>query len=483
MERLLKDLCLLPAETEWVEFKQNNINPEKIGQNISALSNSATLVRQPFGYIVWGVDDNSHELVGTSFDPRTKKKGNVPLEHWLLSLLNPKLNIQFKKIIIEGKNIVLLQIPAAYQHPVSFSGKKFIRVGSSTTALTFYPEKEKSLWRLLDSIPFESVVIKKNITIDEVLRLLEWEAYYTLLQKSPFYNESMIVSDFIADGFIIKENSNRYAITHLGAILFAKNLKVFPELERKSVRVIFYHGNNRIHGGKELSGTKGYAVGFSGLITYIMSHLYTQEIYEGAFRKEVSIFPELAIRELIANAIIHQDFSAKGTNPMVEIFSDRIEITNPGKPLISTLQFVNSPPKSRNERMAALMRRFGLCEERGSGIDKVVEQTEINQLPAPLFESMGDFTRVTIFAPKPFPDMDMEEKVRACYLHCCLQFEQRKKLTNESLRKRFGLPNNKNLSSQVSKIIASTIDEGLIILAKDTESRRFRSYIPAWNQN
>ena len=101
----------------------------------------------------------------------------------------------------------------------------------------------------------------------------------------------------------------------------------------------------------------------------------------------------VAVRELVANALIHQDFSITGAGPMVEIFEGRIEVTNPGEPLVATDRFLDSPPKSRNESLASLMRRFRICEERGSGIDKVVSQIELYQLPPPLFEVPPGSTR------------------------------------------------------------------------------------------
>ena len=118
------------------------------------------------------------------------------------------------------------------------------------------------------------------------------------------------------------------------------------------------------------------------------------------------MFPELAVRELVANALIHQDLLITGAGPMIEIFDDRIEITNPGEPLISTDRFVDSPPRSRNESLASLMRRFRICEERGSGIDKILFQIEYYQLPAPLFEAPHGFTRCVLFAHKDLKHMD-----------------------------------------------------------------------------
>jgi len=155
-------------------------------------------------------------------------------------------------------------------------------------------------------------------------------------------------------------------------VLFAKRLDDFRSVQRKSMRVIKYRGTSRVETLKEQVEDKGYASGFERLIAFINGLLPSNEVIEQALRKTVPMFPELAIRELVANALIHQDFSVIGAGPMVEIFDDRIEITNPGEPLVDTQRFVDTPPKSRNEILASLMRRFRICEERGSGIDKVV---------------------------------------------------------------------------------------------------------------
>jgi len=122
---------------------------------------------------------------------------------------------------------------------------------------------------------------------------------------------------------------------------------------------------------------------------------------------------------------------------MVEIFDDRVEITNPGEPLVDTLRFVDTPPKSRNDGVASLMRRFRICEERGSGIDKVISQVELFQLPAPLFEVPEGFTRVVLFAHRPLTEMDKADRIRACYLHACLRYVTRQPMTNASVRERF----------------------------------------------
>jgi ATP-dependent DNA helicase RecG len=214
------------------------------------------------------------------------------------------------------------------------------------------------------------------------------------------------------------------------------------------------------------------------LLGYINGLLPANEVIEQALRKSVPMFPELAVRELVANALIHQDFSVTGAGPMVEIFDDRIEITNPGEPLVDTQRFVDTPPRSRNEALASLMRRFRVCEERGSGIDKVVFQVELFQLPAPLFERPEGFTRTVLFAPKPLSAMDKADRVRACYLHACLCYVTRKRMTNSSVRQRFGIdPGNKAMAS---RLIREALEAGAIRLESESIADKLRAYVPYW---
>src|SRR5262249_34584724 len=153
-------------------------------------------------------------------------------------------------------------------------------------------------------------------------------------------------------------------ITNLGAILFAKKMEDFPSLERKAIRVIVYGGTSRTNSIREQIGTKGYASGFEGMIEFIRQNLPTNEEIGRALRTTVGLYPTVALRELIANALIHQDFDERGTSPTAEIFSDRIEIRNPGLPIINISRFIDDC-QSRNEKIARTMRKFGICEERG----------------------------------------------------------------------------------------------------------------------
>jgi predicted HTH transcriptional regulator len=369
---LVNELCKLPRETEWVEFKVNDAEPQEIGEYLSALSNAAALCGKAFSYLVWGVADRDHELVGTDFDPGTAKVGNEELENWLLRLLSPRIDFHFHAFVSEGKRVVLLDIGQAFRHPVAFQTTEWIRVGSYKKKLKDYPEKERALWRIFEHTPFERLIAAEGLTADDVLKLLEYPAYFEMLGLPLPNTRDGVLGALADDAMILKADEGTWSITNLGAILLAKKLSAFKGLARKAVRVIIYKGRSRVETLHEQSGIKGYAVGFEELIGTISSKVPPNEVMGKALRRSVPMYPELAVRELVANAVIHQDFLVTGAGPMVEIFEDRMEITNPGKPLVNTERFLDSPPKSRNEALASFMRRVGVCEERGSGVDKVV---------------------------------------------------------------------------------------------------------------
>jgi predicted HTH transcriptional regulator len=475
---LVRELCGLPRETEWVEFKVSQAEPQEIGEQISALANSAALVGKAFAYLIWGVRDGDHAVVGTAFDPHAARIGNEELESWLLRVLEPKLDFRFFAVDIDGRRVVLLEIARAARHPVRFSGQEFIRVGSYKKKLKDFPEKERALWRIFDRTPFEDGVAAERQTSDDVLRLLDYPAYFDLLEQPLPANREGILDALAADRLIRRSDAGGWDVTNLGAVLFAKRLEAFHALQRQAVRVIQYRGNGRTETLKEQKGARGYACGFEGLVGYINGLLPANEVIEQALRRNVPIFPELAVRELVANALIHQDFFVTGAGPMIEIFDDRIEIANPGEPLVDPQRFIDTPPRSRNEALASLMRRFRICEERGSGIDKVVFQVELFQLPAPLFESPKGFTRSVLFAHKPLSAMDKAERVRACYLHACLRYVTRQPTTNASLRKRLGI-DEKNIAT-ASRLLGEAVESGLIVIADPEVGTRSRSYLPFW---
>ncbi len=475
---LVTELRKLPTETGWVEFKENNDNPEEIGEYLSALSNMAALNGKANGYLVFGINDDTHDVVGTTFKPAKAKKGNEDLENWLVRLLNPHLHFKFFELMYEGQPVVVLEIPRAPGRPVQFQGTEFVRVGSYRQKLKDHPQIAKELWRIFDTTPFEDLIALEHVDAGTVLSLLDYPSYFELLIQPLPSDRDKILDCLKEDRMIALDPAGGWQITNLGAILFAKNLDSFRGLSRKAFRVIVYEGKGRLKTIREQVGRKGYASGFEELIDVINAILPRNEVIGKALRREVPMYPEPAIRELIPNALIHQDFFISGAGPMVEIFTDRMEITNPGIPLVKPERFLDNPPRSRNEALASFMRRIGICEERGSGVDKVVFQTEFYQLPAPIFETVEDSTRAVLFAHKDFREMGRVDRSRACYLHACLRYVGRDPMTNSSLRERFGIAEQN--SAMVSRIIREAMEDGMVKPYDPDQGKKYAKYIPGW---
>ena len=464
-------------ESENIEFKKNYNGHKAIGEYISGLANATALSGDKYAYMTWGIDDTTREIVGTRFKPSTKMVKELQLEKWLRKYLSNGVQFNFYELEVDGKNVVLLEVSPALQAPVSFERKRFDRIGESLTLLA--PGREQQLWSILKDDHFEDQIARDRVNDEEVLNLLDIDEYFNLLDDQQVPTDKNRVLKFLERDGLIASDFGQWNITNLGAILLARNLADFPSLERKAVRVIQYEGKGKTKFLKEGEAIRGYAVGINELLDYIEDQLPMEDAVQGGVRKSVQKFPiKEAIRELVANALIHQDFSIAGTGPTVEIFDDRIEITNPGKPLIDTQQFVNEHPRSRNEKLAREMRLFKICEERGSGIDRVIAEIELRQLPAPTFESTGNSTRVKLFSFRPTQMMSKSEINRACYWHACLKYAESDHLTNASLRARFGIED-KNKAT-VSRHIREAVKAGLIKPFDKDASKKTMRYVPFW---
>jgi len=475
---LIDDLCRLPAETSWVEFKENKSDPAMIGKLISALSNAARLVDEPFAYVLWGVRDGDHACVGTTFEPSRQTVERQPLDLWLAQRLVPGMDFSFETVEHLAQKLVLLRIPATQTSPVEFDRTPYLRIGSATPRLSDHPERLQALWAKLQSYAWETGIAAQFLTGDDVLERLDYASYFDLTAQPLPDNRQGIFEKLQADRLVQPDVGGNWNITNLGAILFAKRLRVFsPSISRKSVRFVAYDGSSRANTVTHRhDGQSGYATGFKGLVDYLDGLLPRNEYIGKAFREDRPLYPSIAIRELIANALIHQDLTVTGAGPLIELFNDRLEITNPGRPLISPDRFLDLPPRSRNEALASLMRRMRLCEEQGTGIDKVIVSVELHQMPPPDFRKEEDAVRVVLFAPRRFAEMTPEERVRACYQHAALRYVSGERMKNATLCERFGI--DARNASQASVVIRQTLAAELIRPADPAHPRA--GYVPFW---
>jgi len=482
LEKLVNELRSYENETNWFEFKHNNYDPEMIGADISALANGAAYSEKSCAYMIWGIHDETHEIVGTDYDQYSIKIGNQELENWLRQLTSNNAEFEFHKIQMKDKDlndkdIVVLIIYKATNQTVTFKKVDYIRVGSYTKKLSDFPQMRAQLWDRIRNYRFEEQYAKQDLSSSEALQLLDYSTYFDL-KKEPLPTDfEGIIHYLTEEEILIKQDNGLLSITNLGAILFAKRLSDFPRLDRKSVRVVQYRDNSRLEILKEDVGNKGYAVGFEGLLKYVEALLPSREVIEGAIRKKQLAYPPIALREAIANALIHQDFSVTGTGVVIEIFNNRIEITNPGRPLVDVARIIDNPPKSRNEKLASLMRRLKMCEELGTGWDKIVISCEIQQLPTPNIRIYEENTKVTLFSKKDFFDLSPDDKLWACYMHACIKYIQGEFLTNSSLRERFGLE--VSSSASISRLIKEATEKNYIKKLEDTAPKHIK-YVPIW---
>lgn len=478
IDKLVIELCKLSQETVWVEFKHNNCDPKMIGTDISALANSAALYDRSHAYMIWGVDDSTHEIIGTSVRLNKEKKGNQELENWLRYMLSKNADFEFQSVDINGKHVEILIISKAVGSPVIFENIEYIRIGSYTKKLQEFPTLQAQLWEKLRYKQFEEVYAITDIQLQDVRRLLNCDTYFEILKQSIPVDIEGYAHYLLEEGLIAKLDNGLYAITNLGAILFARRLADFPRVGRKAIRIVQYEGINKLTILKEDTLKEGYAISFENAVKFVNTLLPSKEDISSVRRDTISPFPIPAIREAIANSLIHQDFFISGTGPVIEIFSNRIEVSNPGSPLIDIMRIVDNPPKSRNERLASLMRRLKMCEELGRGWDRMVISCELQKVPAPRIQIYQESTKVSLFAHIDFSNISMDDKVWSTYLHACIKFIEGEALTNSSLRERFGLK--ETSSGSVSRLIKQVLNHKLIKPLDPDTAPRHMKYIPIW---
>jgi ATP-dependent DNA helicase RecG len=458
-----------PVESERLEFKeaQQQFDRTKLLRYCVALANERG------GNLVLGVTDKPpRRVVGT------RAFSGVSDLNAIKALIVERLGIRVdvSELSHPDGRVLVFEIPSRPTgHPLELEGAFLMRVGESLMGMTLDQVQRICAEGQAD---WFSQPAKQGASAYEVIALLDTQIYFDLYNLPYPTTREGVLARLAGDKLIIQADGD-WTITNLAAILLAKQLDTFsPALARKAPRVVIYEGIDKTQTRNDRPGNRGYAVGFKGLVAFVHAAAPLNRSIEQVVREEVKMFPMQALRELIANALVHQDFLASGTSVMIELYADRVEISNPGIPEISVNRFIDEY-RSRNERLADMMRRLGICEEKGSGIDKVVKMAELSQLPAPDFRIGESRTTAILFAHQDFAAMSKTDRIRACYQHCCLMYVSNQRMTKQSLRARFGLPESK--AATVSQVIGATKEKELIRADKtDSTSSRYARYLPFW---
>jgi ATP-dependent DNA helicase RecG len=464
-DEIYLDTLVSQRETNGLEFKRarTSYDTEK------AISYCAAIANEGGGHLILGVEDKApHEVLGTSAITNPQE-----LEMRIYEKLRIKVSI--REVAYQSKRAVVFQIPSRLPGvPIEHDGRFLMRAGESLVSMSAHRIAE-ILAETQGS--FESRPIREGLTAEHVEILLDLDTYFRLIPDTRPKTLTGQLGCLVRRGLLVSEaGSARYSITALGALFLAFSFDNFPELRTRRIRFIKYAGPDRVSAVFEHFEVRGYGACFEDLLALVASHTPVREVIEGGLRQTIPIYAPTAVREFLANALIHQDLADESVQITIEIFSDRLEIRNPGEPLIPVRRFVDET-RSRNSDLAEIMRLARICEVRGSGVDRALQQIEDYLQPAPTFRQETSATTITMFDHLEFADMTTDERVWAAFLHCCIRYESSDRLTNTTLRERFGLGPDK--VTVVSQTIAAAVEMGVVKLdPRVGSSKRHAKYVP-----
>lgn len=469
IKALDESLHPIPQELNIIDWKGGLSNKtDKLAQHICAFANM-----RKGGFLAFGINDDATfaTMSKEEIEEISNKLANIAKN-------NLAWSIQLEHAVIDyhGHAILFVRIPEQTNKPIYLRGKDIFDAYIRSNGRSFKMSREQVFEMMAQShgLSFEDRVAKSTVKSDEVEKLLDCPKLFELLKKNMPSDRNRMLHLMSEYGLIVDKGDD-FDILNMGAILFAKKLKDFPSLNGKEIIARRYNGTNNRILSLEYVCDSGYAVGFDDLVGFVGRNTSTEKIE--VLRKAVPTYPIVAIRELVANMMVHQDFAIKGMPLTIEIFDNRLTFTNPGSSLNDINRLIDLPPHSRNEKMAQVMFLLNMCERRGSGIDRATDAIGQMKLPAYKAQSGDDYTRMTLYPKKRISEMTRGERIAVCYQHACLLYEDGASINNQSVRERFNL--NKNQSALVSRILNDTMESGLIKL-KDPEilSRRYANYIP-----
>lgn len=398
--------------------------------------------------------------------------------------LSPSLVLDHCVAECEAGRLLYVYIQESLVKPVQIRGQSleeaFIRSGATTRRAsrqeigTLMLNSRTPKWEELHSTLLQ--------TDEQLLKLLEVEPILAMLNRPVPQSSGEMLLWMESEKLIEIAAAGGGYVTNLGGMAAARELADFSDLSRKAVRVIRYAGTDKTGPiNYQQEGRRGYAIRFQKLLEVVMGLLPQAEVVKQGLRVKETTYPEIALREILANALIHQDFNITGAGPLVEIYDDRIEISNPGSllPSKSLNRLIGTQPESRNEHLARAFRRYRICEELGSGLLKAGGAVESSGLPPIKFETSVSSFKVTLQGPKTFAKMSPKERLEACYQHAVLKHYSNQVMTNTSLRERMKMPEKQR--SMISVLIQEAIEMELIKPADpENKSKKFAEYVPFW---
>ena len=355
-EKIIRDLIAHEHEEEWFEFKTNWYEPKEIGEYISAMSNSAALLGKSDAYFVWGIENNTHRIVGTEFDYHRDVK-NEPLQHYLARQIKPDNGFSFHELTMDGERLVILVIPAAKNVPTAFDRERFIRIGSSKANLMDYPEREAQLFSVLTHGLPKIVNTKseyQDLTFNKLF--VYYEAKGAPISKRTFKRNL---------GLLTEDGSY-----NIMAQLLSDDSHI-------PIRFSLFNGKTKastMYSVREFGNTC-LLYSLDGVLNYgdILNIPQADERNRVVERKEVMLFNKDAYHEAVINVFVHNRW-IDGNAPMFTGYQDRIEILSMGElpPDQNLEDFYAGISRPVNKKLADVFLQLHISERSGRGIPKIV---------------------------------------------------------------------------------------------------------------
>lgn len=395
---LLDRLLTVTDEHEWIEFKHNE-DPHVIGEYISALANAAALDGEPFGYLVWGIEDGTRRVVGCrSFKPASTKIGAQILDLWLHQYLRPKLDFRFNAFEYQGQPVVILRVPAATGQPVSFHETEYIRIHSAKVKLAGHPDKEKRLWARLNTRGDWSAELVVAATLADL------DPKALLAGRQRYAEKNLHLANEVAGWddptFISKLKLSRAGqLTRAALLLFGRDeaaqfLPLPPQVswvlkDRDGVALDYHH-----YGLPLLLVPDAL---FARVRNLTVRYLRPGTL----FPTEVPQYDAWVIREALHNAIAHQDYGLSARVNVVEL-PEQLVFSNVGSFLPGTVEQLlasdRSPEQYRNPCLTQAMVALKLIDTIGSGIRRMYIEQRKRFFPMPdyVIEAAGQRVEVRV---------------------------------------------------------------------------------------
>lgn len=392
---LLDRLLAQTGEHEWVEFKRND-DPHTIGEYISALSNAAALDGEPFGYMVWGIEDETRRVLGTRFKPASTKERGQILDLWLHQFLRPKLDFRFEAFDYQGQSVVVLRVPAATAQPVSFHEVEYIRIHSAKVKLSGHADKEARLWARLNTRTDWSAELVSSATVADLDSSALAVGRQRFAEKHPHLADEIAVWD-VATLLSKLKLSRGGQLTRAALLLFGKDESAqFLPLPSQVSWVL-----------KDADGTvldyQHYGLPLllaPDALFARVRNLTVRYLPPGTlFPTEVPQYDAWVIREALHNAIAHQDYAVGGRVNVIEK-PDELIFSNIGRFLPGKVERLltqdQSPEQYRNPCLTQAMVALKLIDTVGSGIRRMFIEQRKRFFPLPDYLIEPDQQRVEV---------------------------------------------------------------------------------------